>query len=198
MEADKTWKLQADKTWQKNAAAQVVLDSIFAALAAIWITVALGEEKEVTTWVKFFETVAALFSFLLFAISAEGTTTANDEHDVVKYVYYLLWYNVGVVLISAAIGLFVFERFESHFVHFIRLPFSCLSPTEAWVVVYSLSILTFIVLLWRWIWDTIDLVWGDDRRFRRYLKELEDEEKPEQEHGCVMRIIFCKRLGTER
>jgi hypothetical protein len=112
MEADKTWKLQADKTWEKNAATQVVLNSIFAALAAVWITVALGEDKDVTTWVKFFETVAALFSFLLFAISAEGTTTASDEHDVLKYVYYLVWYNVGVVLLSFAIGLFVFERFE--------------------------------------------------------------------------------------
>ena len=66
MEADKTWKLQADKTWQKNAATQVVLNSIFAALAAIWITVALGEEKDVTTWVKFFENGRRAFFFSSF------------------------------------------------------------------------------------------------------------------------------------
>jgi hypothetical protein len=32
-----------EKTWQKNAPSQIVLDSIFAALAVLWITVTLQE-----------------------------------------------------------------------------------------------------------------------------------------------------------
>jgi hypothetical protein len=183
MEADKTWKLQADKTWQKNAATQVVLNSIFAALAALWITVALGEEKDLTISVKFFETVFALSSFLLFAISAEGTTTAYEEKDVLKYVYYLLWYNIGVLLIALAIELYVFERFEL-FKHF-------------WTGFIAFVIL-FVVLLQRWICDAVWLPFGDNEKFQDYLKELKDEEKPKWERGCVMSIMFCKRLRTEQ
>ena len=44
---------------------------------------------------------------LLFAISAEGTVTAYDEKDGVKFVYYLVWYNIGVILVANAIGLVV-------------------------------------------------------------------------------------------
>jgi len=32
-----------DKTWQKNAGSQIVLDSIFAALAAVWVTFAIQD-----------------------------------------------------------------------------------------------------------------------------------------------------------
>jgi hypothetical protein len=60
-----------DKTWQKSAGAQVVLDSIFAALAAIWITFAIQDSLH--TKLKFIEIACSLFSFFLFAISAEGT-----------------------------------------------------------------------------------------------------------------------------
>jgi hypothetical protein len=76
-----------DKTWQKSAPAQITLDSIFAALAAIWITIAIADN--IHTKLKFFEILCSLFSFFLFAASAKGTTNAYDERDVVKYVYYL-------------------------------------------------------------------------------------------------------------
>jgi hypothetical protein len=77
-----------DSTRQRNAGSQIVLDSIFAALAGIWITFALPDQ--VSASIRAFEVSCSLISFFCFAISAEGTTTAFDEWDVLKYVYYLL------------------------------------------------------------------------------------------------------------
>ena len=52
-----------DKTWQKNADSQIVLDSIFAALAAVWVTFAIQDGLH--TRLKFFEVVCSLLSFRL-------------------------------------------------------------------------------------------------------------------------------------
>jgi hypothetical protein len=72
-----------ENTWQKNAPSQIVLDLIFAALAALWITVALQEHPYVA--IKVLELTSTLLSFFFFAISAEGTVTAYDEKDVIKF-----------------------------------------------------------------------------------------------------------------
>src|SRR5437870_12138359 len=73
-----------ESTWQRNAASQIVLDSIFAALAGIWITFALPDN--IPTRIRFIEVLCSLLSFFCFAVSAEGTTTAYDEWDLMKYV----------------------------------------------------------------------------------------------------------------
>jgi hypothetical protein len=88
-----------DTTWQKNAPSQIVLNSIFAALAGILLGLSL-QDPSAGTWHKLVELTFSLFSFLLFARSAEGTTDALDEKDVRQFVYYLLWYNLAVILLG--------------------------------------------------------------------------------------------------
>ncbi|MGD0119342.1 MAG: hypothetical protein ABSD30_14840 [Candidatus Binatus sp.] len=178
--------MEKDKTWQKCAGSQVVLDSIFAALAAIWITFALNDHprQNLRTWSAFAEVMCSLFSFFLFAISAEGTTTAYDDNDVLKYVYYLFWYNIGVIFISIAIGAFVFARFETLF----------LSVAGSLYVPIALSIVLFVILLWRWICDACWLVFGNKFEFEQYLRELKDEGRPVRDHGKVMRFFFWRRV----
>jgi len=180
-----------DKTWQKNAGSQIVLDSIFAALAAVWVTFAIQDGLH--TRLKFVEVVCSLLSFFFFAISAEGTTTAYDERDVLKFVYYLFWYNIGVVLIGGAIGALIFAHFEPHVLKY-----------RAWVATYMSSTTfirsirvayfgCFLILLWRWIHDGCWLLFKNQEAFCDYLRELNDEQKPEPHHHLVMRVIFWRR-----
>jgi hypothetical protein len=184
-----------DTSWEKNAGSQIILDSIFAALAGIWITIAIPEGDHVSAFFKFCEVGASVFSFFLFAISAEGTTNACDEHDVLKFVYYLLWYNVGVVLIGGAIWLFIWRQFSANFVHFARSLFSCLSPLGATYAVELGYAILFTVFLWRWIGDAIWLLFADKSDFRDYLAELTDQASPKPDHHPLMRLIFSRRLS---
>jgi hypothetical protein len=180
-----------DSPWQKNAGSQIVLDSIFAALAAVWITFAIGDDK-ISNVLKFFETGTALLSFFFFAISAEGTTNACDEDDVVKYVYYLLWYNAGVVLI--AIAILVLSHFDPHFVTFLGSWFWYLRPAVLRVAIHLVYVSFFFMVLWRWIHDFIWLLFKKRSSFDLYLKELAGEAPPERNRHWLMRRAFCHRL----
>jgi hypothetical protein len=178
--------MEADKTWQKNAASQIVLNSIFAALAALWITIAVQPDStNPSIMIKILEVVLSLASFFLFATSAEGSTNACDEKDVVKYVYYLFWYNVGVILIGIAIGLFLLQRFKHHL---------AVLPSGLIFIIYLAYAAVFVALLWSWICDSHWILCIDNAAFQDYLKELSDEKKPERNHGCVMRFVFRRRL----
>ncbi len=181
-----------DKTWQKGAGSQVVLDSIFAALAAIWITFATQDSLQ--TRLKFFEIACSLFSFFLFAISAEGTTNSYDEKDVLKYVYYLLWYNVGVILIGSSIGLLIYAHFRAHLLRFAGSFLWSSPPFVSQVLVAVIYVLIFVVLLWRWIADAFWLLREPREEFDLYLRELNDEVPPTPERHFLMRLIFRRRL----
>ena len=180
-----------DKRWQKNAGSQIVLDSIFAALAAVWVTFAIQDKMH--TKLKFVEVVCSLLSFFLFASSAEGTTTAYDEGDVLKFVYYLLWYNIGVFLIGAAIGALILAHFETHVRKYGVWVASCMSPTSFVWSIRMLYAVFFVALLWRWIYDVWFLLCKNQLEFSEYLKELNDEKTPEHQHHFVMRLIFKRR-----
>jgi len=144
--------MQAETTWQKNAGSQIVLDSIFAALAAIWITFAI-DDREISNILKFVEVTCSLFSFFLFAISAEGTTNAYDENDVLKFVYYLLWYNFGVILIGIAIGILVLSHFDPHLLKRMGELFWYVHPGTIENSIHLCYAAVWFMLLWRWIDD---------------------------------------------
>ena len=180
-----------DTTWQKNAASQVVLDSIFAALAAIWLTTI---PTSLPTELRFLEVLCSLFSFFLFAISAEGTITAYDEKDVLKFVYYLLWYNIGVIVIGGAIWILIFAQFEGYFLRFTDSLFPRLDPIVYRMLVPLIFIASFIVFLWNWFRDACFIMCKSREGFSDYLKELNDEAEPRPDHHWLMRQIFRKRL----
>jgi hypothetical protein len=158
-----------ESTWQRNAGSQIVLDSIFAALAGIWITFALPDQ--VSAKVRVFEVFCSLISFFCFAVSAGGTTTAFDEWDVLKYVYYLFWYNVGVILLGAAIAGLILTHFERPFVNFIACAISGLSPHVITILINLAYVGIFFMLLWHWIRDAFWILWSDTTEFNNYLKD---------------------------
>jgi len=93
-----------DKTWQKNAPSQIVSNSIFAALAGVLIVFSI-QDTSLRNLFKFSDLILSTLSFLVFAISAEQSVIALDEKDVKKYVYYLLWYNLGVIFLGASVAI---------------------------------------------------------------------------------------------
>ena len=184
--------LAPDKTWQKNANSQIVLNSIFAALAAVWITIALSDDKNVHTWLKFFEVHCALFSFFLFALSAEGATNAYDEKDVTKFVYSMLWYNVGVILIGAAIGLLIFAHFLHDAIRFLNLAVPSLSRGGSLCAVLVPYLLLFWLLLRQWMCDSWWIVFGPEGEHEEYIDELEDRATPTKDRRWLMRLILFR------
>jgi hypothetical protein len=188
--------MEPEKIWQKNAASQIVLDSIFAALAVVWITVALPDR--IHTELKFLEMVCSIFSFFLFASSAEGTTNAYEEKDLLKFVYYLLWYNVGVIIIGFAIGALVYYHFEDHLIRFVGSMFWRLPPLVIRTSVFLIYSLLFGFLLWRWIHDAWWLLFTSKQRFAEYLKELSEEEVPLFNRHRLMRLVFKRRIADEK
>jgi hypothetical protein len=191
--------MQAETTWQRNAGSQIVLDSIFAGLAAIWVTIAINDPRMDNTW-KFVDSVCALLSFFFFAISAEGTTNAFDERDVLKFVYYLLWYNLGVILVGAAIGILVLSHFDPYFLRWVGSIFWCVSPiTLRWCVWLGYAVI-WLVLLWRWVHDACWLLFKNARKFQEYLDELDDKlpRHDRRSRHRFMRIVFWHRLRDEK
>jgi len=181
-----------DTTWQKNAPSQIVLNSIFAALAALWITVTFQEHPYLL--IKALEVIFALLSFFLFAISAEGTVTAYDEQDVVKFVYYLLWYDVGVILLGNAIGLVILVHFQQR----ISTELPSVSPPWLWTISVAIYLLALVVLQWRWIDDARWLLCASDAEFDTYCDELADRKQPASDRRPFMRLIFRRRLGYRK
>jgi hypothetical protein len=188
-------KQKDDSTWQRNAGSQIVLDSIFAALAGIWITIATADG--IHTKLKFIEVLCSLFSFFFLAVSAEGTINACDERDVLKYVYYLFWYNIGVIFVGAAIGALVFTHFEVHLVRFVGSGLWRLSPLFITIIILLGYIAFFVMLLWNWIRDACWILCEDSEKFNNYLRELNDDADPELDRGRVMSTIFKRRIKNE-
>ncbi|HLI81988.1 MAG TPA: hypothetical protein VKV03_18495 [Candidatus Binataceae bacterium] len=189
--------MEAETTWQRNAPSQIVLDSIFAALAAIWITFAI-EDREIGNTLKFLEVVCSLLSFFFFAISAEGTTNAYDEKDVLKFVYYLLWYNFGVILVGGAIGILVLSHFDAHFLRRMGEILWYISPIKLEVCIRLGYLALFVMLLWRWIEDAVWLLCANAEEFEAYLCELDDRSPPEPNRHWLMRQVFRRRLRNEK
>jgi hypothetical protein len=145
-----------------------------------------------SVWFKIIEGSFSLVSFFLFAISAEGSLTASDENDVIKYLYYLLWYNVGVILLGVALTLFAFERLQN----FINNQTQTLPGIQHFLGTLDLLVylIVTLLLLWRWIRDAWYLRFANDREFQSYVEELTDKRSPTPERHCFMRCVFARRL----
>jgi hypothetical protein len=177
-----------DKTWQKNAPSQIVLDSIFAALAAVLIGFSVQLPG---TWHKFLELVSSLLAFVLFARSAEGTTTALDERDVRQYVYYLLWYNLAVILLIIGLGLLLYSYFSTHFLSFLHRYYFTFSMDQLQRSIAVIFIIFFGFLLpYSWIRDCLWLILVKKGTFSTYLAELEDAVDPEPAPSLLCKFFY--------
>jgi len=189
--------MQAETTWQKSASSQIVLDSIFAGLAAVWITIAINDSEMSNAW-KCLDGACSLLSFFVFAISAEGTTNAYEERDVLKFVYYMLWYNVGVILIATAIEILTLSHFGSHILSRVGSSLSCVPPNILQILIWMGYGVFWFVLLWRWLYDSYFLLCASPQKFKNLLNELDDKSPPEFDRHWLMRQVFRRRLRDEK
>ena len=171
-----------EKTWQKYAPSQIILNAIFAALVGVLIPLIILDH--VNNYCKLIDLGLLVWSFVLFALSAEQTVNSLDENDVQKYVYYMLWYNLGVILLGAAFAIEIYAHFASAITRHINVPLPLL-----WL---SLIFLT-ILLLWRWIYDFFWLICIGRDKFLVYLDELEDRAEPRPEPSCLMRVFYKRK-----
>lgn len=166
-----------EKTWQRNAPSQIILNSIFAALDGILIPLAFTSLQFPYAYI-----VIALLvcSFFLFAISAEQTLNALDEKDVKKYIYYMFWYNLGVIFLGLSIATAVYVYFFAK---------------ASWYVVIGYFMAFCFVFLHRWFKDSYWLLRKRKADFLEYFDELEDRVKPEPETPIFMRCFYkCKGI----
>jgi hypothetical protein len=176
-----------DSTWQKNAPSQIALNSIFAALAGI-LLVFSAQDPLAGTWHKFLELMFSLFSFLLFARSAEGTINALDEKDVRQFVYYLIWYNLAVVFLVVSIAVLVYAYFAEHFLSFCQRNFPLLSICKLQCIGMVLFFIFFVALLKCWLWDFFWLIRVRREELIAYIEELEDIMKPKPEPSRLFNL----------
>ena len=175
------------------------MNSLFAALSAVLITIVATDSlpRELKYWenkYKFVDLLFTLFSFFLFAMSAEGTTNAYDEKDVRKYVYYLLLYNLGVIFIGSAIAVVVAAHFLQHLGRFVQPLLWFLNERSLLILVAAVYFLGFVVLQGHWIEDVRWLLFSSSEEFVRYLKELTDEVEPEAAPTRFMKLFYrCRK-----
>jgi hypothetical protein len=173
-----------DIPWHESAPNQIILNSIFAALAGVLITVIMSDgSDEVPSFCwKFIELISLLLSFVLSALSAEQTVNALDENDVKKYVYYMLVYNLAVILLGLAFGILIY-------VHFINGLIAYFLPAHPCIVKVSF-VLLFLVLFWHWLDDICWLLCADHKKITNYLNELEGKRRAEPEHSCLLKLFY--------
>ena len=158
---------QREKPWHKNASNLLVVNSILAAISVIVITATKGN----VAWL-----VCAVAAMVLFIVSAEKITEAYDEDNVDTYVAYCLPYNLGVLLLFAAL----FGIIRHH---------ADLSPIA--------NLLAVVVLLAVWIWgwgyDTWFLICQNKTKFQAYIDGLEGRCEPERDPDWFTRLFLLVR-----
>jgi hypothetical protein len=115
--------------------------------------------------------------------------SAVEERDVKKYAYYMLPYNLGVILGGAAIEVLIYSRFDGKLRGWVSSYFgssSCWASFICWVLVA-------VVLMWTWIRDTWWLFASDRREYQVWLQELEDKHNPGEDHSRLMKLFYGVR-----
>jgi hypothetical protein len=203
------------KPWKRNTSQFLTVNSIFAALSGILIVLVLQEDKYFNkliplVHIPFAFLAAGIFfiSFFLFALAAEKTTDALDEDDSKKYVYYMLHYNAGVVLLLVGIALLIFFRYyplvsslmpASVTVPVPRIPYFIPSSTRASISIWVIHLIISVIYLTAIVRFFLYRFWIDDIRFILFRKdELKDyfDELKGMIKECQDRGVY--RLGQNR
>lgn len=209
------------KPWKRNTSQFLTVNSIFAALSGILIVLVLQEDKYFNkliplVHIPFAFLAAGIFfiSFFLFALAAEKTTDALDEDDSKKYVYYMLHYNAGVVLLLVGIALLIFFRYyplvsslmpASVTVPVPRIPYFIPSSTRVSISIWVIHLIISVIYLTAIVRFFLYRFWIDDIRFilfrkdelKDYFDELEGLKQPELNWSNWTSRFYKWRLGWE-
>jgi hypothetical protein len=176
-----------EKTWEKNAPSQIVLNSIFAALDGALIVIII-QDAQSTSW-QLLSLTLLVASFFLFAVSAEKGVVALDEHDVKKYAYYMLPYNLGVICGGVAIELLTYARFDAKVQVWLTPRFGVCSR---WISLLG-WLIAGVIFMWTWIGDVWWMFFCKQQDFDMWLEELEDKHSPKHDHGRLMKLFYSMR-----
>jgi len=178
-----------EKPWIKNAPSNILINSIFAALSGILITIVFQDTAHFEkNW--YIPVVVLAVSFWLFALTAEMFATALDENDVNKYVFFMIPYNIGVILLIFAIVYLIYYRYCS-----------VIHVFGAWIVLP----ITFLFSFYPWVWDLTFLL-CNKKDFKNYLDELEGLIEPNKDNRewfinkyLGLKGLYCKtRKGNKK
>ena len=155
--------------WKTNAGYFLGTHPILAALSGILIGVIIQDHFFDNSW----KLPIALLSlaFLFFVLSVEKTTDAFDEDDVRKYLFYLLLFNLGVILLIWGMALVISIRYAFKPVWF--------------------NITVFFITL-PWLLDIMYLIFEPEEKFEEYIQELR-EGKGKEDRGLFTKIFYCIR-----
>jgi hypothetical protein len=156
-----------EKPWIKNAPTLILVSSIFAALAGALFGITLGDAS--TT--HYLPSILFAISFWLFALSAEEITTAIDDQDVKRYVFLVVFYNLGVVMLFAGSAVLIYFKFS----------------TSLWLTV----LITSAAIIYPWGRDLCFLLnpWNKEE-MENYLDELEGRREPQTAGGFIAKIFY--------
>jgi uncharacterized protein len=138
-----------DKRWIGNASDLIIVNSIFAAIAGILLVFVLGDSCLDHCW---YVSLIFLFSFFLFALTAERITEAIGQKSTKTHVAYMFPYNFAVILLFLGICLIVHFRYNFSLV---------------------VSLIVGFVLSFPWLYDAYWLVFVKEDKFNQYLNELD-------------------------
>lgn len=210
-----------EKPWRRNTTQFLTVNSILAALSGVLIVLVFQDSKYFSKFLPFIHIPVALIavciffvSFFLFALAAEKTTDALDEDDSKKYVYYMLHYNFGVILLFLGIALLIFFRYYPLISRLMPAPVTVLIPKIPYLIPSSLALLIpkqlihifiltiyfiFVVgiFLWHYWIDDIKFILREKDKLKDYFDELEGLRKPELNWGSLASRFYKWRLGWE-
>jgi hypothetical protein len=183
----------AETTWERSAPSQIVLNSIFAALDGALIVIII-QDPAASSGHHLCSLALLVVSFALFAVSAEKCVVALEERDVKKYAYYMLPYNLGVILGGAAIEILIYSRFDGKLQGWVS-PYA--GGCSRWVSLIC-WLLVAVVLMWTWIHDVYWLFASGRKDYEVWLEELEDKHNPQQDHSRLMKMFYGLRGALHR
>src|SRR5262249_45180234 len=96
--------------WEKGSQAMVSVNAIFAGFSGAFVAVLMAfTGTELSCWMQL-SIILGLLSLILFALATQKITDALDEGKVTTYLYSMLIYNIGVVLLFLSVAVFLFSR----------------------------------------------------------------------------------------
>jgi hypothetical protein len=160
------------KPWKENIGYLLTVYSILGALSALLIGLVLQSGDFANSWklpISFLS-----FSFFCLILAAEKTTDALDENDVEKYLFCLVFYNIGVTCLIYGISFIIYFKY---FIN-VRL--------WAWVAVTAIPALP-------WLRHLSYLFFKPEKEFRKYVEELGGTEEIDRDWGIFIKLFYGLR-----
>jgi len=175
-------KYKPEARWKKNTNSFLVVYTILAAIAGVFLTYLLNDEDTNGYPKCLAYAIPLFFSIILFISTAERITDALDEDDVRKLLYNYLLYNLAAIFLVFGVMAGLYFKF------FKKELFQC--SVERFLELVGFVFIFFFSTR-KWWKDTCYLFCTSKEEFRDYILELEGTtENPKRDWGWFMRRFY--------